>query len=180
MGKRYKGFTYYELLVAIAIMSLMVGFATITIGTVYRNNANRGADKIQSTINNARNNAMTKGTEQGYANFYYYDNKLYAYVGENVDGSTLVFSSDTRDWQVVCDNIDDVSYGFDMGGSHYSIGPWSGTLFKIGFKQSTGELVKHVDALGSDFFVDNFEIHVTKGNTDAKVFVEKYGNIYVE
>ena len=86
-----RGFSYVEMIIAIAILSIMVGMITITIGAVNRNNVRRTSEKIQSLLNQARVNAMSKGTANGgCVNVAKVDGNYYSYVGGTVTDAQYV------------------------------------------------------------------------------------------
>lgn len=171
--RRNKGFTYYELLIVIAIMSLMVGFMSIGIGTVYRNNVNRMADDIESSIKGARNNAISKGTANGWANFYYLNNNLYCYVGKEITTSNPVDFT-TQHWEKIGSGFDSVSFD--------TVTLANGTVASLNFKQSTGEFNGIDWPLGGapGLHHNDVYIHIHKGNSTATVFVNLFGNIEIK
>lgn len=63
--KNNKGVTYVELVLVICIMAVAVGFVSITISTVNRNNATKAAHRMQTALNQAKSMAMAKGTDNG-------------------------------------------------------------------------------------------------------------------
>ena len=81
MKTNNKGFSYVEMIVVIAIMALMVGMITISIGMVNRNNINRASEKLESIVDKARVSAMTKGTKNGFLNVAVVDGAVYAAAG---------------------------------------------------------------------------------------------------
>jgi len=171
--RKNKGFTYYELLIVIAIMSLMVGFTTIGIGAAHRNNVNRWADKIESATKQARNNAISKGNAKGYLNLYYKDNKLYSYVGEQ-----LTTTPDVKSMNLIASNVDNLNVGFDTIAGHINMGCPSGCLINIGFKQSTGEVSGLVFPFaGPTKYPSDLSIMLGNGNNHCTVEIDRYGSI---
>jgi len=174
-----KGFTYYELLIVIAIMSLMVGFTSIGIGTAYRNNVNRWADKVESSAKQARNFALSKGSDKGFMNIYRSGNKLYVYVGEKITANPVDLNA--KDWELIASNVDDVHIRFDTGLGSVSMPINSGALANIAFKQSTGEVAGLTfPYAGSTKYISDLEINIGKGNNDATVLIKRYGSISIE
>ncbi len=133
-----KGFTYVELIIAIAIMSIIVGFSTITLGTVNRNNVNRSADRIASSINEGRNKCLTSGSKNGCCNFYMYDGVLYCYFGENIYSPSMINFS-TQDWKKVSAK----PLTFMFGTNELT----EGNCVSLSFKQSTGEFLGYNGSL---------------------------------
>ena len=76
-----KGFSYVEMIVVLAIMAVMVGMIGLSYGMINRNNVNRASETLQSMANQARVNALTKGTSNGYLNIAKVGNDIYAAVG---------------------------------------------------------------------------------------------------
>ena len=90
MKKNNKGFSYVEMIIVIAIMALMVGMITLSIGMVNRNNVSRAGDKLATMIDKARVSAMTKGPKKGFLNIALVDGAVYAAVGEQMFTATDV------------------------------------------------------------------------------------------
>ena len=77
-----KGFSYVEMLMVLAVMAIMIGMVTISIGTINRNTVARTSEKLESLSNKARTSALTKGSQNGYLNLCEVGNGVYVYVGE--------------------------------------------------------------------------------------------------
>lgn len=167
-----KGFTYYELLIVIAIMSLMVGFISIGIGTYYRTNVNRAADGVESAIKSAKNNAVTRGTDNGWVNFYYKDHNVYSLVGPRITATNFDFSN--QDWQKIASGIDNIEFDtVDLN---------NGGICSLNFKQATGEFNGHDFPLGSTPGLHTptyFRIRIDKGNSRAGVDVNVFGTVFI-
>ena len=177
--KNNKGITYVELIIVISIMAIMAGFVTISMGTVYRNNVGRAADALESATKEARNAALSKGTENGCLNLLYEDGKLYAYVGKKMMSATELKNNN---YSIIAQGLDSngglhVTY-YD-GEDDYSDNPLSCTLYCIQFKQSTGECMglQHSYVDGDDWPGD-VEIRFEKFGRQSTVHIEKYGKIY--
>ena len=65
MKDNNKGLSYVEFIIVIAIMAIAVGLVSLSMGLVSRTNINRGAEKVSSSLNQARNTAMARGTDRG-------------------------------------------------------------------------------------------------------------------
>lgn len=177
MKIKNKGLSYYELLIVVTIMGLMAAFITISLGTVYRNNVNRTADNIESSVKAARNNALSKGNKYGFVNFYYKDNKLYVNVGQ------LITSYDglNQDWKQIGTSVDHVGVRYNNGAGDSYHNCYDGTLFNFSFKQSTGECFGFMLPYSSlDTFPSDAEIDVENGKSEATVAIGQYGNIEVK
>lgn len=131
-SKNNRGITYLELIIVITISTIIVGFSTITIGTVYRNNVGRTADKLYSVINQTRNNAMTNGSKRGWLTLIYHDNKVYYRIGEKVPYiSSGQYYDSYSDWNKLCSDPVKIKYGvFDLSEDE---------PIELAFKQSTGD-----------------------------------------
>lgn len=90
MKKNNKGFSYVEMVIVLAIMAVMVGFLSISIGTSKRNELIRTAERFESRINQARTTAMTKGSLTGNLNIGYVDGAYYTYVGEQLPDANAI------------------------------------------------------------------------------------------
>ena len=121
-----RGFSYVEMIIVLAIMAIMVGFLSISIGTNYRNEVARTAEKFESRINQARTAALTKGSANGNLNIAYVDKAYYTYVGEKLSDANSVKVKGEK----LCNgNITMVLVGTIDGDSPYRC---------LTFKQSTG------------------------------------------
>jgi len=167
----YKAFTYVELLLAIAIMSLMVGFASITIGTVYRNDVNRAADKVYSSINTGRTTSLTNGSKNGWCNFTVKNGNLYCYNGPRIsDANPVDFT--TQNWKKICAKNIKLMYGGSTLGE--------GDCLSLNFKQSTGEYngYKTKSTLDTDPFVSgDLYIKLKNNSHEANLKINKFGKI---
>ena len=76
------GFSYVEMIIALAILSIMVAMITISIGTVHRNTVSRTSEKLESMVNSARTKALTRGSKEGYLCIAPIDGKIYTFVGD--------------------------------------------------------------------------------------------------
>lgn len=175
--RKNKGFTYYELLLVIAIMSLMVGFTTIGIASARRNNVNRMADKVESAAKQARNSALSKGNSNGYLTLYYTDHKLYSYVGEKI---TTV--PDVKTMNLIATNVDALKVSYYNSGSSASYVLTSGVFANVGFKQSTGEVsgLELPQAFPGTRFPGDIEIKLSNGNDYRIVEIKQYGSISIK
>ena len=175
--KNNKGLSYYELIIVIAIMALMVGFATISIGAVYRNDVKRVSDSFESGLKEARNKAISKGTKYGYFNFYNKDNNLYINIGEEI----LSFDSSTQNW-VKIPGVDHLRVRTETDYGTVNLPINSGALANIKFLQSTGECrgIKFPYAGNTRYYCDDMVLYFEKKNSESEIHINKYGNITVE
>ena len=163
-----KGFSYIELLLVISIMTLMVGFSAIGIGTVNRNNVNRAGDKVYTSINSGRSSALTNGTANGWCNFTVKNGNLYCCCGPRITNvSTTAFNS--TNWEKICTKAIKLKYGTHTLGE--------GDVLSLNFKQSTGEYIGYKLKDSTDYSTGNLTITVTNGNKKKVLTVNKFGKI---
>ncbi len=81
MKDNNKGFSYVELILVIAIMAILVGVMSLSMGLVGRTNINRGIEKVSSSLNQARNSSMARGYIKGAFEISYDGSQYYCYVG---------------------------------------------------------------------------------------------------
>jgi len=130
MKNSNKGFSYVEMIIVLAIMALMIGFISITIGTNKRNELSRTSEKLESLINKTRTSALTKGKNQGVLNIAKVDGNIYAYVGNACadDDPEAVKSKGEK----LCNGRLEIYVNTDS--------TEDGKVHRIHFKQSTGGL----------------------------------------
>lgn len=76
-----KGFSYVEFILVIAIMAILVGVMALSMGLIGRTNINRGIEKVSSSLNQARNSSMARGSIRGAFEISYDGTQYYCYVG---------------------------------------------------------------------------------------------------
>ena len=163
-----KGFSYIELLLVISIMTLMVGFSAIGIGTVNRNNVNRAGDKVYTSINSGRSSALTNGSAKGWCNFTVKNGNLYCYCGPRITNvSTSAFNS--TNWEKICTKAIKLKYGSHTLGE--------GEVLSLNFKQSTGEYIGYKNKTSTDYTGGDLTITLTNGNKSKTLTVNKFGKI---
>ena len=166
-----KAFTYVELLLAIAIMTAMVGFVSLTIGTVHRNDVNRAADKVYSSVNAGRNISLTNGSKNGWCNFTVKNGNLYCYNGPRIcDSNPVNFT--TQNWEKICAKNIKLMYGASTLGE--------GDCLSLNFKQSTGEYngYKTKTMLDTEAFVSgDLYIKLKSNSREANLKITKFGKI---
>ena len=82
MKTNNKGFSYVEFILVIAIMAILVGLTALSMGLVARTNVTRGAEKLYSSLSQARSASLAKGTLRGALVISYDGSKYYCYVGD--------------------------------------------------------------------------------------------------
>lgn len=91
--KNNKGISYIEFILVLAIMVLVTGLVTVTMGIVNRNNVTKAADKVSTGINHAKTLSLSKGTKKGAITFVANGGKYYYYYGENENDKYLICNS---------------------------------------------------------------------------------------
>ncbi len=163
-----KGVTYIELLVVVAVMSLMVAFSAITMGTVNRNNVARARDEVISSINGGRAKSLTSGTDNGWCNFTVKNGDLYCYNGSQVK----IIDSSKQNWNKVFSKQIRLEYDSAVLGE--------GEILNLSFKQSTGEFAGyHVSTMDDVNKIETgpLELKVTNGNKEMIINVNDFGKI---
>jgi len=100
-----KGFTLIEVIVVIAIMTILVGIATLSFSIVHNANVKRAADNIESLYKSARSTGMAKGMVAGTFQLAVgSDGFLYARVAEATDeptipGGTITGTTTVTQWE---------------------------------------------------------------------------------
>lgn len=161
MKNRNKGFSYVEMIIVLAIMGVMVALLSITVGTVNRNSALRASEQLESYVNSARTNALTKGTSHGVLSIATDSRGVYAYVGEK---------------QYTVDNVKNKGNKICNGKVEVSINGASSNLMYVEFKQSTGGLT---DAMisANPLGVDYVEVKTKNGTTISTFKVYTMGKV---
>lgn len=163
-----KGVTYIELLLVIAVMSLMVAFASISMGAANRNNIYRAKDEVVSSINQARSGALTSGSNNGWSNFTVKNGNLYHCAGSKI----TVVNFDTQNWEKVCSKNVQLKYGTSTLSENQ--------ILNLSFKQSTGEyLGYHVSTMDdiNDMVTGTVILGTTNKNKSTSFTINKFGKI---
>jgi prepilin-type N-terminal cleavage/methylation domain-containing protein len=134
MRKNNKGFSYVEMLMVLAIMAIMIGLVTISVGLIGRTTVSRVCDKVESLCNKARTQALTKGSSQGYLNMVQLNGNVYAYVGEMVADDNAAYIREHG--EKICSS--DYEIITNVSGASTGVGTSDGQIHRIMFKQSTG------------------------------------------
>ena len=129
-----KGFSYIEMLMVLAIMAIMIGLVTISIGLINRNTVSRTLEKVETLCNKTRINALTKGSKNGYLNLAEFSDGVYAYVGEMVDDDNINKIREKGD--KICSKDYEIITNFVGLGSTADC-----QIHRIAFKQSTGGVI---------------------------------------
>lgn len=133
-----KGFSYVEMLMVLAVMAIMLGMVTISIGTINRNTISRSSERLESLLNKARTSALTKGKEKGFMNFVEYGNGVFVYVGEQVDDPAEV----RKKGEKICSSEYEILFKF--GGTSFTSSK-DKAVHRVGFQQSTGGVLGNLD-----------------------------------
>ncbi len=150
-----KGFSYVEMLMVLAILAIMIGMITLSVGLIGRTSLSRTLEKVESLCNKARTSALTKGKDYGWLNMAEFNDGVYAYVGEKIEDDNKQQVRDkgekicTKDYEIIT----------NMSGTSSGIGTSDKNVHRIAFKQSTGGVI---------------------GNYSGRVIVKKKGTTKVE
>ena len=131
-----KGFSYVEMLMVLAIMAIMIGLVTISVGLIGRTTVSRVADKMESLCNKARTNALTKGSNQGWLNLAQTGGQVYAYVGEKIADDDV--ASVKAKGEKICSSDYEIITNFSGSAT---IGTSDGKVHRIPYLQSTGGVI---------------------------------------
>ena len=154
--KHNEGYSYVEMLMVLAIMAIMVGMVTVSVGLVNRNTAARTSEKLETLANKARTYALTKGKNKGCLNIAEYNGDVYAYVGERIPNSQT--DQVKEKGSKICNGQYEVIVS---GKSTCPSGGAEKEVLHIGFKQSTG---------GIDSADGNVVVVKKKGTTKSNSF----------
>ena len=135
------GFTLVELLVVLAIISILTGMAVLSFSVVGNADVNKAARNYSSILSKARTESMAKGTDAGQLNLIYENNRLYYWIGTE-DASTAVKEE-------VCSSMIDVSLAYDANGIPSAADFVSGQIYTIRF--STSGMVEPMDPSSNTF-----------------------------
>lgn len=135
-----KGISYVELILVIAIMAILSGLISISIGTINGNNVSKAADIAASAINEARISSLTKGSNLGYVSFAVRNGNYYYYVGKSATVSDI--SASDFGWNKVCNGTVDVYFSEEDPTTSGSLGDQlvNNKILGCGFRQSNGQL----------------------------------------
>lgn len=131
--KNNKGMSYIELILVISIALILTTIGTVSFGMIRRTNISKAADRTISKINEARNNALVKGTDRGIIAFCSKNGSIYCYVGQDFDAVDM----SKQNWERVCSRPATLTIQYKDGSSS-QLG--DGGVVKTKFKQSTGEI----------------------------------------
>lgn len=157
--KNNKGVTYVELVLVISIMAIMVGFVSITMSTVNRNNATKAAHRMQTALAQAKSVSMAKGTNNGQLMLWRDSSGSLMYyvgqVGTNPADPANVAKREAGA-QLICNRKVTVQTGVGATGISNTVA----APYIISFNQSSG-------AFESTGYIDY--IYFSNGNTRAHV-----------
>lgn len=110
MKNTNKGLSYVEMILVIAISSIVVGLSTMTIGILSRNNAEKAATKLSSALSKAQALSMAKGTYNGCISLVQSDGSYYYYYGSD-SAASVKFASSPCTVEVIDDSNNSVPIG---------------------------------------------------------------------
>lgn len=155
MKKFNKGLSYVELILVIAVMAMMVGFASLSIGLINRNNVTKASTRFIQAVNEARSLSLYKGSKEGQLIILNDGGSVYYAVGNPANLSSL---NKTR-----------IAYSavtFKKGdGSELT----SGDYVAVKFKQSTGGIESITSKSGDPVTLSPVEL--TNGRTTVRISI---------
>lgn len=86
-----KGFSLIEMIVVLAVMSVLIAFASLSIATINNAKVNDAAARMVTMIRQARTQSISKGQEAGKLILTVEDGKLFGQIGD--DGAKELISS---------------------------------------------------------------------------------------
>jgi len=137
-----KGFSYVEMLMVLAIMAILIGLVTLSVGVIGRNTVSRTLEKVETLCNKARTNALTKGTSSGYLNIAQFNDGVYAYVGEMIEDDNK--DKIRKDGEKICSKEYEIGTNFSNNDDpDNTVGLWTGDggIHRVAFVQSTGGVI---------------------------------------
>lgn len=101
--KNNKGISYIEMILVIAIASILVGLVSVTIGLVNRNNVTKAIDRLQSGFSRAKILSMSKNAVDGSITIIPTKKGLCYYFGQDTDNLYKIANSPCTLWLVYDD-----------------------------------------------------------------------------
>ncbi len=93
-----KGLTLIEILIVLAISSILIGMSAMSVSMIRRANVDKTVNKLQKVIASARATTMAKGETAGELSVHFNGGKLYAGVGggkeELISSGTVIADCD--------------------------------------------------------------------------------------
>lgn len=180
--KNNKGYSIQELIIVIAIMAILVGFATISVSIITGWDARECAEEIESHLNHVRTNALSKLgaemriTRDGTSDEYTIEYVEYNFQGD-ASGSLVEVATVTRTYLIGKENVT-IECFFDDG-TDLIISDLQNV--SLGFDRSSGAFteVKINDLTRSNVYCTSMEI-TRAGTTYAINMVPKTGKIELE
>lgn len=133
MKNNNKGFSYVELILVIAIIAIVVGLVSLSMGLVGRTNVNRGAEKLYSSLSQARSTSVTRGTERGMLTISCDGNKYYCYIGSLTNPN-----ADELKEALVSSPVE-IGYYYEGDDTLHKI--TAGTSLSIGYDKASGAFI---------------------------------------
>lgn len=160
MRANNKGFSYVEMILVIAIMAILIGVMSLSIGLVSRANVNRGIEKVGSSLNQARNSAMAKGYLKGTFEITKVGDTYYYFVGD----ANSTNKDDLK--EVLISAPATVGYYVIIDGSETYVAVTSANPLKIQYNQSTGAFRAMADG--------NYCTGIVLANGDKEAVIRLY------
>ncbi len=159
MRDNNKGLSYVELILVMAIMAILIGVISLSVGLVSRTNVTRGVEKLSSTFTQARTTSMARGNTNGKLEISYDGSSYYYYVGNLSSPNKEQLKVEFLSSPAV------VSYATEADpNTQIAI---TSTPLVITFNQSSGSIQQCSDGAGN--VVSCGSITLTNGDTSATV-----------
>ncbi len=164
MKTNNKGMSYVELLLVLAIMAILIGVVSISVGLIGRTNVTRGAEKLSSTINQSRSTSMARGSNKGQIEISYSNGRYYYYVGDSA-------AADKEEQKVeFLASPGVLTYGpASNPGAAVTVDD-NGEILVIRFNQASGSIKEFMDQEGN-MYTGTIDVTLTNGDKSTTVRV---------
>lgn len=163
MRRNNKGMSYVELLLVLAIMAILIGVVSISVNLIARTNVNRGAEKVTSTLNQARSTSMARGNVKGRMEISCKDGRYYYYVGD----LTAADKEEQKVEFLASPGI--VSYA-PANNPDAQVQILEGHVLVIAFNQASGSVQNYSDQAGT-VYSGTMDITLSNGDDSAVIRV---------
>lgn len=120
-----KGISYIELILVIGISAMLVGLASLSIGIISRNNAEKAATKLEAAFSHAQALSMAKGQTNGSLTITSDGSSYYYYYGTD-DSAKSKFASSPCKVELIAD--DGTVTPINASGAKFYFKPTTGSI----------------------------------------------------